>query len=152
MEIVPRRSVRAVVLTPDRAILLMRTTPRTGNAFWFTPGGGLEPGESHEQALRRELREELGIVEFAIGPLLGRHRFVSETAERHQHIYLIEHAHFEPYMSDPVEVHAVDAFRWWHLSELLQTTEVVYPTGLAERILRHVEDGREHVATWVDRE
>lgn len=36
--------------------------------YWGTPGGGLEPGESFEQAARRELWEETGIQIEAVGP------------------------------------------------------------------------------------
>lgn len=66
-----RNAARAMLLTPDNEILLQRILlPHLSFAFWLTPGGGLERGESAEQGLRRELREELGLSAFDMGPLL----------------------------------------------------------------------------------
>jgi double-stranded uracil-DNA glycosylase len=64
-----RRAVRAVVADPDDRVLLLRYGSDR-DAWWITPGGGIDPGESDEAALRRELREELGLDDVEVGPLL----------------------------------------------------------------------------------
>lgn len=56
-----------VLLLPDGAFLLTsRPEGKVYAGYWEFPGGKLEPGETVEQALRRELQEELGIC---IGPV-----------------------------------------------------------------------------------
>jgi len=64
-----RHAVRAIVVDPAQRILLLHYANEF-DSWWIPPGGGIDPGESDEQALRRELREELGLEEFEIGPLL----------------------------------------------------------------------------------
>jgi 8-oxo-dGTP diphosphatase len=55
-----------VLLQPDGAFLLTsRPQGKVYAGYWEFPGGKLEAGESVEQALRRELQEELDIT---IGP------------------------------------------------------------------------------------
>src|SRR6266545_1632501 len=49
-----RRAVRALVLDSNGRTLLLRWPRPGGSPFWIAPGGGVEPGESDEQALRRE--------------------------------------------------------------------------------------------------
>jgi 8-oxo-dGTP pyrophosphatase MutT (NUDIX family) len=137
-----RYAVRAVVLTPEREVLLMRTRPMTRPPYWLTPGGGVEPGESDEQALRRELREELGLDAFELGPLLMKHTFVSSGARRvthRQQLFVIEHPRFEPYMSDPYEARTIERFHWWPLDELQQTSEIIFPPMLAQTLCRFLD-------------
>jgi ADP-ribose pyrophosphatase YjhB (NUDIX family) len=60
--------VRAIVEDKQGHILLVRHTYVTG---WYLPGGGVETGQTMEQALAMELREEVNIDEMGKVKLLG---------------------------------------------------------------------------------
>ena len=71
-----KKAVRAVFMTPDHRLLLMKVQePVTGSEFWITPGGGLEPGESDEEGLRREVAEETGGRYFRLGPPIWTRKY-----------------------------------------------------------------------------
>lgn len=76
---------RAVLLDGDR-VLLLRHTYMPG---WHFPGGGVEPGETAEEAARREVEEETGFrVEGAMS-LLGLYLQKSEATNRdHVAVYV----------------------------------------------------------------
>jgi 8-oxo-dGTP diphosphatase len=67
-----KQVVCAVIRDKDRRILLARRAPGQHlEGHWELPGGKVEPGESLESALRRELLEELGLVG-SVGKELAR--------------------------------------------------------------------------------
>ena len=56
-----RKSARAIIITKDNKLLLMKRTKPDG-VYYVTIGGGIEDGETSEQALLRELKEESGSI------------------------------------------------------------------------------------------
>lgn len=58
-----------VLIRPDGRFLLTSRPPgKVYEGYWEFPGGKLEQGESVEQALRRELQEEIGITIACVHP------------------------------------------------------------------------------------
>jgi TDG/mug DNA glycosylase family protein len=139
LEPVQREAVRALLVDADERIMLVQyENPATRATWWGTPGGGIEPGEDHQTALRRELREELGLEEFDAGPLVWTHERTFPWAQRLMHqvndVYLVRvHAH-EPQPTIDLEEEAVVSYRWWTLDEIESTDERVTPPDFLERV------------------
>ncbi|MET7329765.1 NUDIX domain-containing protein [Nonomuraea sp. NPDC005650] len=71
---VPRPSARVVLIDASDRLLLFSSRNRDGTLRWYTPGGGLQPGERHRDAALRELYEEIGLTDVALGPEVWRGR------------------------------------------------------------------------------
>ncbi|GAA2996721.1 (deoxy)nucleoside triphosphate pyrophosphohydrolase [Streptomyces fulvorobeus] len=63
--------VAGAVLDQGRLLAARRSAPPELAGRWELPGGKVEPGESGEQALARELREELGVESRAMERIPG---------------------------------------------------------------------------------
>lgn len=61
------RVVAAVVARGERLLVCQRPPHKRHGGLWEFPGGKCEPGESDADAVRRELREELGVEASAVG-------------------------------------------------------------------------------------
>lgn len=75
--------VRGLVVDPGGRVLLVRHTYVSG---FYLPGGGVEAGETIEQALERELREE-GNIELE-GPVELRGLYLNRCVSRRDHVAL----------------------------------------------------------------
>ena len=101
--------VGAALLRDGRVLASRRIGPPLLAGFWEFPGGKVEDGESDEQALVRELREELG-VEAQVGVRLGPDLLIGQTALLR--VYLAQLVSGEPQLRDH------DAHRWLSADEL----------------------------------
>jgi len=72
--------VAAVIFREDRVLLCQRYDGEHLPLLWEFPGGKIEPGETPQEALRRELREELGVAG-SIGPQICQvtHAYATKT-------------------------------------------------------------------------
>lgn len=114
--------------------------------LWLTIGGGLEPGESVEDAARREIAEETGIRDFTLGPIVWTGDYIIETQSGPMHFkesFIVAHAH-ETNLSragwTDIEREFVLDLRWLTLSEIAGITGRLYPIGLAT-LLPPILDG-----------
>ena len=57
------RSTRyqGAIIRDDHILLLKQTEHASGRSYWQIPGGGIEPDETEEQCVQREMREETGL-------------------------------------------------------------------------------------------
>ncbi|MEZ5231826.1 MAG: NUDIX domain-containing protein [Acidimicrobiia bacterium] len=120
-----RPAARAVVLDEaDRIMLVRFEFPE--RTVWATPGGGIEPGETVEVALRRELDEELGLRDVEIGPHLWTrtvHFPMGRWLGQCDVVHLVRTTAFQPQPRltwEQLRAEAVHELRWWQLGDLLE--------------------------------
>ncbi|GAB3468814.1 NUDIX domain-containing protein [Kineococcus endophyticus] len=136
-----RSASRVVVLDDAGRVLLLRGSDptRPGTDWWFTVGGGREPGEDPRTAAARELREETGLdVDPAEldGPVWSRTaHFPFLGAQCRQTEEFFVHRVAEGFEVDrtgwtDLERASVSESRWWVPAELAGSGAVFYPVDL----------------------
>ncbi|MBO1018426.1 MULTISPECIES: NUDIX hydrolase [unclassified Methylobacterium] len=149
-----RDAARALVFDPqDRLLLIAYEAQRPidpskpeDRTFWFMPGGGLEPGESHAEACLRELGEEIGVFDAEIGPQVAACNgpfllfpLLRDARERY-FVVRLPNDEVDTTRLAETEDSTVLGTRWWTLDELDATGERIEPAGLA-RIARRIANG-----------
>lgn len=144
---VARQAARVLLIDAGERILLLHggdpSAPERGR-WWFTPGGGLEPGEQPREAATRELAEETGLtvsVEQLGEPVHERvtdFRFAGRDYRQSEHYFLLRVDAHEVDLSGPGVVvdPGVTGHRWWAAPDLRDTDEIVFPAELPDVLAR----------------
>ena len=151
-----RIAARVVLLDPDDRVLLMRyawplserPTRQTGRRrFWTTPGGGLRPGETYEQAVAREIVEETGLRGLAVGPAVWQRRaefdWGTERLLVHERFFVARAPRAE-LGAEVVAAHRREGIlghRWWTPADLADPAETIYPAGFPSLLRALLSDG-----------
>ncbi len=135
---------RALIAQGNKILL----AHKIGEVNTFLPGGHLEEGEFAEEALRRELSEELG-KELEIGEFIGvlEHKFTDRQGRRYEEVNLIFKVELAIERVSSAEKHL--EFIWVKPDELEEYN--LYPTSLPQLIRDWGNKGKRFHYTQLDK-
>ncbi|MEX1153079.1 NUDIX hydrolase [Parvibaculum sp.] len=152
----PRPTARILLFDAANRLLLIRMhDPAVGDAdgavlrdaYWVTIGGAIEPGETLEDAARRELVEETGLADARLGPAVwytehiltvgGEKRLLQET-------FFIAHTEVTVLATagwTGLEREVIRELRWWALPALQESGDIFFPSSLKRHLPALIETG-----------
>lgn len=112
-QILPHKIIGAAVIWNQQGQILIDRRPLGGQmgGLWEFPGGKIEPGETIEECIKREIKEEL-----AIGIEVGEHLITIEHTYSDLRITLTAH-HCQHVSGEPQPIEC-DEIRWVWVNEL----------------------------------
>lgn len=128
--------VRGIVFDSDGRVLLVEHTYLHG---WWLPGGGVERGQSCEEALAREMREEAGVIIQSQPALLSVHS--NERFFRGDHVLVYRIDRFA--LTDRTSRGEIAEIGWFHPHALPEETHRATRDRLAE-----VFGGADRATSW----
>ena len=141
----PKRIRAVAIIVNDGKVILMHRISH-GKEYYVFPGGGVEDGETVEQAVLREVKEETSL-EIKIKKLLYRHILDDNTE---QFFYLCKYISGEPKLGDGNE--AQDMMKsdvnfynpvWYEIKELSQL--LLYPLEIRDWLIKDIKTNFEKV-------
>ena len=133
--------VVAAIIHHDGAYFATQRGYGEFEGMWEFPGGKIEPGESQETALKREIQEELG-VDITIGELLCTTEYDYPTFHLTMHCYLCSVA------SGEIELREHKSAQWL-TAETLDTVEWLPADREIIAMLRAMKNGDKYVTVHI---
>ena len=133
-----RRAARIICISPDDTVLMFRFNVDGRPPFWVTAGGECDPHESFDEAARRELIEETGIIADP-GPEIARIQpeFVTvegEPVQADERYFIVrtEDDAIDTSGHTELEKRVMQEHRWFTRQELDSWHEAIFPANITE--------------------
>ena len=140
----PRAAVHCIFRHQGKVLLQRIVDPKTAEVCWRVPGGGLEWRETAEQALRREVREELGVDLASFSQRAVVEGFIHwDGKDEHEIVFVFDAI---PVSWDELNSKLGDAreadgkpldLRWESPGDLVAAGERFYPEATVPHLLGH---------------
>ncbi len=149
-DVIHRSGARVLLVDAQRRILLLRgmDPARPAVRYWITVGGGVDEGETREQAAARELWEETGLAVPAdslgapVWSEVVEFPFDGRSYLQEQEFFLVRVRSWDVRTTGwgELERRTFDKVRWWSIDELESTSETYYPVELPALLRRVLVD------------
>lgn len=126
--------IRGIIISGDR-ILVCRAK---NEGYYFFPGGHLEFGEKAEDALRREINEEIGLIPKNIKFIGISENYYKEDKKEHHEINIVFSSKLFSRNVKSKEKH-ID-FEWLNFKNFKKS--VILPKTLQKSIVKWTKDGK----------
>lgn len=126
--------VAAIIIDQDQHIFCARRKDQGELALkWEFPGGKIEPNESHREALKREINEELS-TSIEVG------EFVITVQHQYIHFHLTMHAYLAKVLNGNLQLNEHTDSKWLKISELKNLDWAAADLPIVEKLYELIKE------------
>lgn len=134
---------QGAIIRDDHILLIKQTHHNSGHNYWLVPGGGIEPDETEEACVQREMQEETNLQVHVRSLLLEEPGIVGDIYQRRK-TYLCSvvsgeaHPGYEP-EEDAAAEYAITDIGWFDLRDSTTWNEQILHDPITYPLLQRIQ-------------